>query len=101
MQAHIFFVVRGCDERIKHDIRNIGAVNSSYSQEESSVFLFDSEYLFSYWLLEDRTVLCRANIVENEIYNAVICIVIYFIPLNGFLKFIIYRDKCNKGIGYF
>lgn len=47
MQAHIFFVVRGCDERIKHDIRNIGAVNSSYSQEESSVSLFDSEYLFS------------------------------------------------------
>lgn len=47
MQAHIF-LLSGGDEKIKHDIRNIGVVNSSYSQEESSVSLFDSEYLFSY-----------------------------------------------------
>lgn len=82
-----FLLSRGrCDEKIKHDIRNIGAVNSSYSQEESSVFLFDSEYLFSYWLLEDRNVLCRANIVENEIYNAVICIVMIHRPILYSLK---------------
>lgn len=81
-----FFIVRGCDERIKHDIRNIGAVNSSYSQEESSVSLFDSEYLFSYWLLEDRTVPCRANMVENEIYNAVLCVVMIRRPILYSLK---------------
>lgn len=85
MQAHIF-LLSGGDEKIKHDIRNIGVVNSSYSQEESSVSLFDSEYLFSYWLLEDRNVLCRANILENEIYNAVLCIVMIRRPIHYSLK---------------
>lgn len=81
-----FFLLSGGDEKIKHDIRNIGVVNSSYSQEESSVSLFDSEYLFSYWLLEDRTVLCRANIVENEIYNAVLYVVMIRRPILYSLK---------------
>lgn len=84
--SHFFLLSGGVMKGLNTILRNIGAVNSSYSQEESSVSLFDSEYLFSYWLLEDRTVPCRANMVENEIYNAVLCVVMIRRPILYSLK---------------